>query len=399
MPYDDYAAQRTASLLDRISKDKTIASTNKKAVNDFLNFMRAKGLKPATLHKNIYCLVSYLKILGKKDVLTVTKGDIESALAVLDSSRYASATKRNVKITLKVFYKHFLGEDMYYPKQVAWIKASKANDKKLMPRDILTEDDVLKMLESATNLRDKAIIALLFDFGIRAGELLNMTIADVDLTSNPAHIAVNGKTGIRQIPIMFSVPYMAQYLNLIKKKAPSEYLWATIGTWTNKSNKIDHAGLSKMIKEMAAKAGIQKRVYPHLFRHSRASYYANKLTEQQLKAFFGWTGGSQMAATYVHLSGRDIDNAVLQANGVKVDNSMMEPKLKVKVCRRCQFSNPIESKYCNRCGAPLDETLIMEVRDKESNIKQAIAEALKDPKAIEEIVHTYLMMQANKGKK
>ena len=31
MPYDDYAAQRTASLLDRISKDKTIASTNKKA--------------------------------------------------------------------------------------------------------------------------------------------------------------------------------------------------------------------------------------------------------------------------------------------------------------------------------------------------------------------------------
>ena len=399
MPYDDYAAQRTASLLDRISKDKTIASTNKKAVNDFLNFMRAKGLKPATLHKNIYCLVSYLKILGKKDVLTVTKEDIESALAVLDSSKYASATKRNVKITLKVFYKHFLGEDMYYPKQVAWIKASKANDKKLMPRDILTEDDVLKMLESATNLRDKAIIAVLFDSGIRAGELLNMTIADVDLTSNPAHIAVNGKTGIRQIPIMFSVPYMAQYLNLIKKKAPSECLWATIGTWTNKSNKIDHAGLSKIIKEMAVKAGIQKRVYPHLFRHSRASYYANKLTEQQLKAFFGWTGGSQMAATYVHLSGRDIDNAVLQANGAKIDNSVIEPKLKAKVCRRCQFSNPIESKYCNRCGAPLDATLLMEVQNKETDIRQGIAEALKDPKAIEDIVHAYLLMKAKKGKK
>jgi integrase len=38
-----------------------------------------------------------------------------------------------------------------------------------MPRDILTEDDVLKNAESATNLRDKAIIALLFDSGIRAG--------------------------------------------------------------------------------------------------------------------------------------------------------------------------------------------------------------------------------------
>lgn len=114
MPYDDYAAQRTASLLDRISEDKTITSTNKKAVKDFLNLMRAKGLKPATLHKNLYCLVSYLKILGKKDALTVTREDIESALAVLDSSKYASATKRNVKITLKVFYKHFLGEDIAF---------------------------------------------------------------------------------------------------------------------------------------------------------------------------------------------------------------------------------------------------------------------------------------------
>ena len=159
------------------------------------------------------------------------------------------------------------------------------------------------------------------------------------------------------------------------------------------------AGLGKMVKEVAAKAGIQKRVYPHLFRHSRASYYANKLTEQQLKAFFGWTGGSQMAATYVHLSGRDIDNAVLQANGAKVDNSITEPKLKVKVCPRCQFSNPMESKYCNRCGAPLDETLIVEVQNKETNIKQAIAEVLKDPKVIEDVVHSYLLMQVKKENK
>ena len=82
MPYNDYVAQRTASLLDRISKDKTIVSTNKKTVTDFLNFMRTKGLKPATLHKNLYYLVSYLKILGKKDALTVTKEDVESTLAI-----------------------------------------------------------------------------------------------------------------------------------------------------------------------------------------------------------------------------------------------------------------------------------------------------------------------------
>ena len=124
-----------------------------------------------------------------------------------------------------------------------------------------------------------------------------------------------------------------------------------------------------------------------------------KLTEQQLKAFFGWTGDSRMASTYVHLSGGDIDNAVLQANGVKLSQEEIAPKLTVKTCNRCQFQNSVDSKYCNRCGLPLDERIMMEAQSRETDMKQAIAEALKDPKAIEEIVHAYLMMQVKKEKK
>ena len=106
-----------------------------------------------------------------------------------------------------------------------------------------------------------------------------------------------------------------------------------------------------------------------------------------------------MAATYAHLSGRDIDRSVLQTDGAKIDNLITEPKLKVKVCCGCQFLKPIKSEYCNRCEAQLDETLIIEVQNKETDIKQAITEALKDPKVIDRIVHTYLLMRSKKGKK
>lgn len=106
-----------------------------------------------------------------------------------------------------------------------------------------------------------------------------------------------------------------------------------------------------------------------------------------------------MASTYVHLSGGDIDNAVLQANGVKLSQEEIAPKLTVKTCNRCQFQNSVDSKYCNRCGLPLDERIMMEAQSRETDMKQAIAEALKDPKAIEEIVHAYLMMQVKKEKK
>ena len=77
-----------------------------------------------------------------------------------------------------------------------------------------------------------------------------------------------------------------------------------------------------------------------------------KLTEQQLKAFFGWTGDSRMASTYVHLSGRDIDNAVLQANGVKLSQEEIAPKLTVKTCNRCQFQNSVIQNIVIGVGCP-----------------------------------------------
>ena len=80
------------------------------------------------------------------------------------------------------------------------------------------------MIRTARNIRDKAIIALLFDAGIRSGELLNMKIKDVDFNTESAHITVNGKTGMRKVPILFSAPYIARYLDEIRTKLPPSAL-------------------------------------------------------------------------------------------------------------------------------------------------------------------------------
>ena len=70
------------------------------------------------------------------------------------------------------------------------------------------------------------------------------------------------------------------------------------------------------LKKIAKKAKIKKRIHPHLFRHSRCTYMANYLTEAQMNLYFGWIQGSDMPSVYVHLSGRDVDDAVLKANGI-----------------------------------------------------------------------------------
>jgi ribosomal protein L40E len=140
-----------------------------------------------------------------------------------------------------------------------------------------------------------------------------------------------------------------------------------------------------MIKRTAKAAKLRKRVYAHLFRHSRASYYANKLTEQQLKAFFGWTGDSRMAGTYVHLSGRDIDNAVMQANDVEVKTERTAPMLKVKTCQKCRFDNGIDSTYCARCGATLEIYTAVKKNEERGAVSDFMTEALNDPEKVDKI--------------
>ncbi len=398
MSYLDQSAKRGEKLVAAMEKDKKISAATKKLVHRYVDFMRARGLENNTIQKNLYCLYMFLKASGGKDPLKLDKEQVMNAIGTIERSEYSQNTKMNAKVTAKSFYKHFLGEDEYYPKQVAWIKTAMKGNKRVLPEDILDEDEIMRMIKASPSLRNKAIIALLFDSGIRVGELMSLRIKDIDLRKEPAHITVSGKTGMRKIPILFSVPYLAAYLNSTEESKPEQFVWSAIGSWSNMNRAVDYNGIRKVLKIAGKKAGIRKRIYPHLFRHSRATYYANKLTEQQLKVFMGWTSGSRQAATYVHLSGRDIDNAVMQVHGMKKGEDAVRPKLMVRVCQRCKQNNAIDAQYCIRCGAVLEVSPAFELTDKEDKLRQMLVESLDNPKLVEELVHSYLEKQRKRKK-
>ena len=79
-----------------------------------------------------------------------------------------------------------------------------------------------------------------------------------------------------------------------------------------------------MLREVAQKAGIDKPINPHHFRHPRATDLAKKLTEAQLCQYMGWIQSSREAATYIHLSGRDMDKAILTLHGLAEEETEEE---------------------------------------------------------------------------
>jgi len=370
--------RRLESILEKIDKDRAICPKNKRDIISFSKTRLAKGSGHGRVAKVVYCMEYWAKWLGKS-FRDATKDDLIVAVGGLEGKEFSEYTKYDLKIVLKMFYKWLEGDDEIMPPKISWLKPKIKNEKHKLPEELLTEDEILKLAEAAGNVRDKAFILSLYESGCRIGELLTLKIKNVGFDQYGAILRVNGKTGDRRVRIISSAPALTSWLELHPAgKNPDAMLWHS--TWRKKDEgqrNLSHGTVYILLRDYAAKAGIKKRIYPHLFRHSRATALANKLTESQMKEHFGWVQGSDMAATYVHLSGRDVDNALLKLQGlVQVEETKFE-KLNVRVCPRCKDHNAPVSKYCTKCGLPLDEGMIAkieEMKGKSNNVMNRLME-------------------------
>ena len=91
------------------------------------------------------------------------------------------------------------------------------------------------------------------------------------------------------------------------KNNPEAWLWVGLGT-KNKGKLISYEVARKILRTLAKRAGIKKKVNPHNFRHSRATQLAPKLPGKCLNIYFDWTMNSRQPARYIHLSGGETDD-------------------------------------------------------------------------------------------
>jgi ribosomal protein L40E len=217
----------------------------------------------------------------------------------------------------------------------------------------------------------------LYESGARIGEVGSMRIRDVSFEESYARLMLKGKTGSRRVIVVAATPYLQTWIqNHPLRNDPDAPLWVNIGT-VNRFKAMSYPALAKILKVAAERAGLSKKVHPHKLRHSRATFLASKLTEAQMNQVFGWKQGSDMPSIYVHLSGRDLDDAILGVYGLrKVDEK--EPKLKPKICPRCNTSNAIEARFCMKCGLALDVKAAQEIEEARSKTDKIMNLLMKD---------------------
>jgi integrase len=362
---------------------------NKKIISDYKRQLFIKELSIARIDKHL----SVLKKIGErlnKDFDTLDKEDIFTFLEWVQRRDIEDWTKYTYKQIFKIFLKHMGKNDLA---SMIIIK----NVKNKIP-DIFTREEVLKMIDTAMHPMDKALIAALYETGCRIGELANLQNKDIHFDNYGAIFIVNGKTGMRRVRGIFSAPYLSAWLDIHPRKSdPNSPFWIrlggngrTNGVEGNKCRQLLYPAISMRIKRIAERAGIQKRVYNHLFRHTSATEKSGILTDSMMDEYFGWIQGSRMTRIYVHRSGKNLDDALLKAHGLVKDNTPQDKELAPIKCPRCSTINGATGKFCNKCGAALDLITAVNVDKERASLTMELMDLIRQEPALLELLKGHM---------
>jgi len=208
----------------------------------------------------------------------------------------AQNTKVEIRKLFKIYLRWKLKDDVEkFTKLTEWWDTTY---KKTTP-DFLSEEEIIELIEACKNKTEKFLILVLFDAGCRIGEFLNLRCEDViePMQDFPYYMLdfkeEYSKTFGRKIGLFWnkSEKIVKDYLEIIGPRKRNELLFEG-----------DYDNIRKFIGRLGKRV-LNRRVIPHLFRHSSATYYANKMNRQELCIRYGWSFTSDMPDTYISRAG------------------------------------------------------------------------------------------------
>lgn len=308
-----------------------------------------------------------------------TRADLQAYLGDI-ATRCKPHTLAGTKIFLKSFYKDLLApESDDHPAVVRWIKLQNPLKLRKLPRDLLTVDEILRMAGTTAHPRDRAIITVTYETAGRRGEIASLRVGDIVYDNLPgARVVLRGKTEERLVRIIHSLPDLQQWLNIHPEKAKPEAPLFVSWQSTNHYGPIGPQGIQEVIQQAARAAGITKRVYPHLLRHSRiAEWKRMDIGESKIKQLSGWDPDSAMLGVYGALTSDDADRTLLEKAGVVLAESAQPATLRLVTCKRCATSNAATIDYCTKCFAPLREKELLELEEHERTLEETLPELME----------------------
>jgi len=241
----------------------------------------------------------------------IERNDISNFLVLLKKSNISARSQARIISGIKAFYKYLILEDYIKYNPTDLVESPKIGFKLPDTLSLIEIDKLISAIDLSQQHgeRNRSILETLYSCGLRVSELINLQLSNINFNEN--YIKVTGKGNKQRLsPISGkALKYLSIYINEVRihldiKKGNSDFVFLN-----NRGTKLSRVMIFLIIKKLAEKIGLNKKISPHTFRHSFATHLIEGGAD--LRAVQEMLGHSSITTTeiYTHL-----DNDYLRSN-------------------------------------------------------------------------------------
>lgn len=248
-------------------------------ISEYQEHLTALGYADATkelYRKNLNQFKSYLATVGIGDLRKVSRQAIQDYQAQVLAEDNAMETKALKLRPVKRLFEHLTATNRLLINPAEGIQETCRKNRKIGV--VLTVPEVQKLMEQPNlsfkmEIRNRAIMEVLYSTGIRLNELLTLTVHDLDIKDKVLFIRKGKGRKQRVVPIgKTAIQYVREYLEKIRPRHAKKNAGERTLFLKNTGRPLDPSNIRVALREYRFKAGIKKSVSPHTFRRTCATH-------------------------------------------------------------------------------------------------------------------------------
>lgn len=287
-------------------------------IKDFENFLKyERNFSDNTLDaylRDIRKLSDYAEFhLDDTGPLEITYENIQEYLFQLSKQKFSERSQARWISSIKAFFKYLAEDEVREDNPTSLLESPKLG---LYLPDTLSFDDVeriIKTINTTTDLgrRNQCMIEVLYGCGLRVSELIDLKISNINFKE--LYLKVDGKGDkSRFVPLAaYTAKLIKEYIQEIRSKYKINKKCEDVLFLNSRGSAMSRVIVFIIIKELTEKAGINKKISPHTFRHSFATHLLQNGAD--LRYIQEMLGHSSITTTeiYTHLKNEELRDVIL----------------------------------------------------------------------------------------
>ena len=256
-----------------------------------------KRYSPSTQHTYRAYFKDFLYYFRGKVIETITTNNINNYIVELIMKDNISASEQNQRINaIKFYYEKVLGRE----KQFYDIARPRGID--TLPK-VLSKEEILRIIKACNNIKHRCILSLIYSSGLRRGELINLKITDI--SSERLRVRIEHSKGGKDRFSLLSEKLVEQLREYYQEYRPK--VWLFEGT---NGNQYSASSIASVLRNACQKAGIHKRVTPHMLRHSFATHLLEQGVDiRHIQLLLGHHS-TKTTEIYTHVSNQEVGRII-----------------------------------------------------------------------------------------